>query len=150
MATEARMIRKFECFHQLTDAQVETVAEISNSICYQRGHVLLKEGDKGDLLYLLIEGDIEVLYENPEGLDRVDTVSSEEVIGCSAMVPPYVYTATERALNDVEVLEIEMSELRDLIEKDPQMGLKIQEHIMKILNDRILELRHRTYPQTNS
>jgi CRP/FNR family transcriptional regulator len=150
MATEAKMIRRFECFRQLTDAQVEVVAEISNSICYQKGHVLFKEGDKGDLLYLLIQGDIEVFYESSEGLDRVDTVSSEEVIGCSAIVPPYVYTATERALNDVEVLEIKISELRDLIEKDPRMGIKIQEHIMKILNDRILELRHRTYPQTNS
>jgi CRP-like cAMP-binding protein len=63
------------------------------------------------------------------------------------MVPPYVYTATERALTDVEVLEIKISELRELIEIDPQMGIKIQEHIMKILNDRILELRHRAFPQ---
>jgi CRP/FNR family transcriptional regulator len=147
MATEAKMIHKFECFHQLTEAQVEAIAEISNSICYTKGHVLFNEGDKGDLLYLLIEGDIEVLYETPEGMDRVDTVSSEEVIGYSAMVPPYVYTATERALTDVEVLEIKISELRELIEKDPQMGIKIQEHIMKILNDRILELRHRAFPQ---
>lgn len=126
---------------------MEAIAEISNSICYTKGHVLFNEGDKGDLLYLLIEGDIEVLYETPEGMDRVDTVSSEEVIGCSAMVPPYVYTATERALTDVEVLEIKISELRELIEIDPQMGIKIQEHIMKILNDRILELRHRAFPQ---
>jgi CRP-like cAMP-binding protein len=145
MATEAKMIRKFECFRQLTDAQVEAVAEISNSICYTKDHVLFKEGDKGDLLYLLIDGDIEVLYESPEGLDRVDTVSSEEVIGCSAMVPPYVYTATERALTDLEVLEIKTSALRELIEKDPQMGIKIQEHLMKILNHRILELRHRAF-----
>ena len=126
---------------------MEASAEISNSICYTKGHVLFNEGDKGDLLYLLIEGDIEVLYETPEGMDRVDTASSEEVIGCSAMVPPYVYTATERALTDVEVLEIKISELRELIEIDPQMGIKIQEHIMKILNDRILELRHRAFPQ---
>lgn len=145
MATDAKMIRNFECFRQLTDAQVEAIAEISNSICYTKDHVLFNEGDKGDLLYLLIDGDIEVLYESPEGLDRVDTVSSEEVIGCSAMVPPYVYTATERALTDLEVLEIKTSALRELIEKDPQMGIKIQEHLMKILNHRILELRHRAF-----
>jgi CRP-like cAMP-binding protein len=146
MATDAKMIRKFKCFDQLTDGQVEAIAEISNSICYTKGHTLFKEGDKGDLLYLLIHGDIEVFYETPEGLERVDTVSSEEVIGCSAMVPPHIYTATERALNDVEVLEIKTSELRELIKKDQQMGLKIQEHIMKILNDRILDLRHRAFP----
>jgi CRP-like cAMP-binding protein len=61
------------------------------------------------------------------------------------MLSPNVYTATEKTLNDVEVLEINIEELHALIEKDPQMGLRIQEHIIKILNNRILELRHRAF-----
>jgi CRP-like cAMP-binding protein len=144
MATDAKLIRKFECFRQLTDEQVEKIAEISNSICYSAGHVLVEEGEKGEILYLLIDGDVDVFYRNPvTGMEKVDTVSSEEVIGCSAMVPPYVYTATEKARSDVEVLEIKADALREIIQKDPDIGLKIQEHIIKILNDRILALRHR-------
>jgi CRP-like cAMP-binding protein len=144
MATDAKLIRKFECFRQLTDEQVEKIAEISNSICYPAGHVLVEEGEKGEILYLLIDGDVDVFYRNPvTGMEKVDTVSSEEVIGCSAMVPPYVYTATEKARSDVEVLEIKADALREIIQKDPDIGLKIQEHIIKILNDRILALRHR-------
>ena len=146
MATDAKLIRKFECFRQLTDEQVQEIAEISNSICYQAGHVLVEEGERGEILYLLIDGDIDVFYRNPvTGLEKVDTVSSEEVIGCSAMVPPYVYTATEKTRSDVEVLEIKADALRDIIQEDPDIGLKIQEHIIKILNDRILALRHRTF-----
>jgi len=146
MATDAKLIRKFECFRQLTDEQVEEIAKISNSICYQAGHVLVEEGERGEILYLLIDGDIDVFYRNPEtDLEKVDTVSSEEVIGCSAMVPPYVYTATEKTLSDVEVLEIKADALRDIIQEDPDIGLKIQEHIIKILNDRILALRHRAF-----
>jgi CRP/FNR family transcriptional regulator len=146
MATDAKLIRKFECFRQLTGEQVEEIAEISNSICYSAGHVLFEEGEKGEILYLLIDGDVDVFYRNPvTGLEKVDTVSSEEVIGCSAMVPPYVYTATEKTRSDVEVLEIKADALRDIIQKDPDIGLKIQEHIIKILNDRILALRHRAF-----
>lgn len=146
MATDAKLIRKFECFHPLTDEQVEAIAEISNSICYPAGHVLVEEGERGEILYLLIEGDIDVFYRNPEtGLEKVDSVSSEEVIGCSAMVPPYIYSATEKTLSDVEVLEIKAESLRHLIEEDPDIGLKIQEHIIKVLNNRILALRHRAF-----
>jgi len=146
MGTDAKFIRKFECFRKLTDEQVEEIAEISNSICYPAGHLLIEEGESGEILYLLIEGDIDVFYRNPKtGLEKVDTVSSEEVIGCSAMVPPYVYTATEKALSDVEVLEIKTDALREIIQEDPVIGLKIQEHIIKILNDRILDLRRRAY-----
>lgn len=145
MATDAKLIRKFECFRLLSDEQVEEIAEISNSICYPEGHVLVEEGERGEILYLLIEGDIDVFYRNPKtGLEKVDTVSSEEVIGCSAIVPPYVYSATEKTLSDVEVLEIKTDALRELIQEDPEIGLKIQEHIIKKLNNRILDLRHRT------
>lgn len=146
MATDPKMIRKFECFQQLTDDQVTAIAAISNSICYSSGHVLIEEGEKGETLYLLIEGDVDVFYQSAaSGMEKVDRVSSKEVIGCSAMVPPFVYTATEKTLSDVEVLEIKTEELRRLIQKDPELGLKVQEYIIKILNDRILELRHRAF-----
>jgi CRP-like cAMP-binding protein len=146
MATDAKLIRKFECFRKFTDEQVSAIAEISKSICYPAEHVLVEEGKKGEILYLLIEGEIDVFYRNPNtGLEKVDRVSSEEVVGCSALVPPYVYSATEKAKSDVEVLEIKIEALRELIQEDPGIGLKIQEHIIKILNDRILALRHRTF-----
>ena len=144
MATDVNVIRRFDCFRHLTDEQVEAIAKISNSVCYPKGHVLFEEGQKGDYLYLLVDGDVDVFYTNPKtGLEKVDTISSDEIVGCSAMVPPYVYAATQRTLSDVEVLEIGIEQLREIIDNDPRIGLSIQEHIIKILNDRILELRHR-------
>ncbi len=146
MSTDPKLLRSFACFHTLSDEQINAIAQISNSVCYSKGYVLFKQDDPGDFLYLLIEGDVEVLYEHAEtGAHRVDTVSSEEVVGCAAIVPPYTYTATEKCLSDVEVLEIKTNELRDLIQKDPQLGLLLQEYIIKILNERILSLRQRTF-----
>jgi len=146
MATDANVLKSFSCFRDLSDTQLNAIAAISNSVCYMPGHVLFEEGDQGDLLYLLIEGDVEVLYKSDEtGLNRVDTISCEEVVGCSAMVPPYTYSATEKCLNEVEVLEIKTDELRELIEEDPKMGLKLQQYIIQTLNDRIIELRKRAY-----
>jgi CRP-like cAMP-binding protein len=146
MATDSSVLKKFACFRDLSDSQLNAIAQISNFVCYMPGHVLFEEGDQGDLLYLLIKGDVEVLYKtDATGLNRVDTISSEEVVGCSAMVPPFTYTATEKCLNEVEVLEIKTEELRNLIDDDPQMGLNLQQYIIKTLNDRILELRKRAY-----
>ena len=144
MATEPQLIQQFACFAELTDGQTQAIAEISNSVCYLQDHILFKEGDEARWLYLLIEGEVGVYFKNPKtGDSRVDTVSSEDVLGCSGLVPPHQYTATERCLVDVEVLEINMKELKDLIHEDPQLGLKLQEHIIQTLNNRILKLRHR-------
>jgi CRP-like cAMP-binding protein len=146
MATEPNMIRKFSCFREMTDEQVQLIAKISNSICYPPDHVLFKEGEEGKILYLLIQGDVDIFYKTDKtDLNRVDTVSSEEIVGCSAMVPPYKYTATVQTLNEVEVLEIETQELRQLIDQDPHLGMKIQAYMIKILMDRILALRNRGF-----
>lgn len=142
MATEPNLIRKFSCFRDMTDEQVQLIAKISNSVCYPSNYVLFKEGEDGKILYLLIEGDVEIFYTtDKDDLLKVDTVSSEEIVGCSAMVPPFVYTATVQTLNNVEVLEIGTQELRQLIDQDPQLGLKFQEYLIQILSDRILDLR---------
>lgn len=146
MATDPNMIKRFACFRDLSEEQLNSLAKISNSVCYSPGHVLFEEGQQGECLYLLIDGDVEVFFQAEEtGLDKVDTVSSEEMVGCSAMVPPYTYTATEKTLSQVEVLEINTDDLRDLIEKDPHLGLKLQGHMIKTLNDRILKLRQKPF-----
>lgn len=144
MATEPKLIQQFACFADLTGEQTQAIAEISNSVCYLKDHILFNEGDEAQWLYLLIDGDVGVYYGHPQtGEAWVDAVSSDEVLGCSGLVPPHHYTATEKCLSDIEVLEINMEDLRDLIEEDPQLGLKLQEHIIKTLNNRILTLRRR-------
>lgn len=146
MATDPNMIKKFSCFRDLSEDQLQGIADISNSVCYSPGYVLFEEGEQGKYLYLLIDGDVEVFFKADEtDFNKVDTISSEEMAGCSAMVPPYTYTATEKALSEVEVLEIDINDLRDLIEKDPKLGLKLQQYMIETLNDRILKLRHKPF-----
>ena len=73
-------------------------------------------------------------------------VSGEEVVGCSALVDPYMYTATERSLSEVEVLEIDAVSLRELMQRDCCFGLSLQQHILRVMMDRILHLRLRPQP----
>lgn len=146
MATDPNMIKKFSCFHDLSEAQLQAIADISNSVCYSPGYVLFEEGEQGKYLYLLIDGDVEVFFKaDDKDFNKVDTISSEEMAGCSAMVPPHTYTATEKALSEVEVLEIDINDLRDLIGNDPELGLKLQQYMIQTLNDRILKLRHKPF-----
>jgi CRP-like cAMP-binding protein len=146
MATEPKLLKKFTCFEGLSDDQLASIAQISNSVCYLKGHVLFKEGEPGECLYLLIEGDMGVVFQSSKtGESKIDTISSVEVLGCAAMVSPYRYTATQKCLSDVEVLEIKQDELRDLINQDPDIGLTIQQHIIKVLTDRILAIRQRYF-----
>lgn len=144
MATDSQMIRSFKCFENLTNSQIDAIAEISNSVCYSPGRVMFEQGEHGVYLYLLVEGDVEVLFKESDSSDhQVDTISCEDLIGCAALVPPYHYTATQKCLSKVEVLEIETEALRKLIDQDPKIGLSMQTYIIEKLNDRVLNLRQK-------
>ncbi len=142
MPTDPNYLRDFSCFRDLSDDQINSLAEMTNAVCYPPGHVLFEEGKPGECLFFLVKGDVEVLYNIGEASQvRVDKKSGEEIVGCSALVEPYTYTATERSLTEVEVLEVDAISLRELMQNDCRLGFSIQQHIIRILMDRVLDLR---------
>ncbi len=145
MPTDPIFLRDFPCFRDLSEERLNAIAQITTAVCYPPGHILFEEGKPGEHLFFLVKGDVEVFYNIGEaGRVRVDTASREEVIGCSVLVEPYTYTATERSLTEVEVLEVDAASLRELMQKDCQLGLSLQQHIIKVLMERILDLRLET------
>ena len=147
MPTDSKYLQSFPCFQKLTEAQLRTIAEITDAVCYSPGQMLFEEGLPGEHKFFLNKGDVEVIYNIGEsGQVRVDKVSGQEVVGCSALIEPYIYTATERSLTQVEVLEVDARALRELMQNNHQLGCAIQSYIIKILLERILNLRLEATP----
>lgn len=142
MSTYPKYLREFSCFTDISDENIEKIAEISEAVCYPANTILFNEGESGKKLYFLHSGKVEVLFNVGEaGQVHVDTLSSEDIAGCSAFIEPYIYTATEKSISEVEVLEIDNLALRELIEKDCSLGLVIQKQIIKMMMNRILDYR---------
>ena len=142
MSTYSSYLQKFSCFRDLSNSQVDTIAEITTSICFPQGHVLFEEGKPAENINLLIKGEVEILYKiGEDGPQRVDTVLGEEVVDCAALVPPYLYASTVRSIAEIEVLELDAIALRKLMKKDCALGFLVQQQIMRMLLDRIVNLR---------
>jgi CRP/FNR family transcriptional regulator, cyclic AMP receptor protein len=142
MPTDPSYLRNFTCFRELSEDQFDAIAELTTAVCFPPGQVLFEEGTRAENLYLLANGKVEVLYNiGNEGPVRVDTVSGEEVVGCAALVPPYVNTATVRSISEIEVLELDAVALRKLMQEDFALGFSIQQQIMRMLLDRIINFR---------
>lgn len=142
MPTDPTFLKDYSCFRNIPEERLKDVAEISNAVCYLPGHILFKEGEPIKYLYFLVNGKVEVFYNiGEEGEVRVDTISGEEIAGCAILVEPYTYTATERCLTETEVLEIDAVALREIMKRDCEFGMVIQQNIIKVLMERILDLR---------
>ena len=85
MSTHPEYLRDFSCFRDLSEEQLNAVAEFSNAVCYPPKHILFREGEKGKNLYFLVKGEVEVLYNiGSDDQVRVEMITDEEIAGCSA------------------------------------------------------------------
>ena len=142
MAVESYYLRNYSCFQDLTDAQLDEVAQLCEAECFYPGHTLFEDGKPGTHLYLLAKGEVEVLFDiGEEGLVMVDRIDAGKAIGCDVLVPPFTYRYTARSLDEVEVLIINAAKFRALMQEDCKLGLSIQQHIIQILLDQIVDLQ---------
>jgi len=144
MPSDPAKLKEYPCFRNLADQQRSDVAELTHFVCYPSGMTLFEEGMPGTHLYLILDGEVEVLYTIGDGgPSRVDKILKGEILGCSCLVEPYMYTATTRSLTEIEVLLIDAIALRELMNLDPALGFSIQQDLIQILLDRIVDFRLR-------
>jgi CRP-like cAMP-binding protein len=142
MPTEPERLKRFPCFRDLTGEQRIAVAELVRDEWFHPEETLFREGETGAHLYMLVSGEVEILYSiSDQGPARVDIVGSDEILGCSTLIEPYTYTSTVRSLSETETLTIDSAALRELMRKDCAIGCSIQKHIIQMLLDRIIDLR---------
>jgi len=142
MSVDATYLRKFRCFEDLSDEQREAVAELAEAECFYPEHTLFEENAPGEYLYLLLDGEVEVLYTIGEGGPaRVDKMGAGELVGCSTLAPPYKHTSTTRSLTKIDVLAVDAKALRELMHDDCPLGFSIQQHIMRLLMDQVINFR---------
>jgi voltage-gated potassium channel len=129
-------------FSELNAEQMSAIRKLCKEECFYPDYTLFEDGEPATKLYVLADGEVEVFYAISEaGLVKVDRVGQWEILGCSALVPPYHYTSTVRPKTRIEVLELDASALLELFDEDPRLAVSIQNQVIKCLLARIVDLR---------
>ena len=142
MTVEATLLKQYPLFCDLNETQLHEVAQLCEAECFYPGHTLFKEGQPGTKIFILVKGEVELLFTiGQEGPTRVGLATAGEIIGCPGLVPPYTNTAMARCLTETEVLIKDIAGLRELFEQDCPLMVSIQQHIIQSLLDCIVGLR---------
>jgi CRP/FNR family cyclic AMP-dependent transcriptional regulator len=123
------LLRRYPYFGQLNDDQLKAIAMIAEEKIYPKGQLIVKENTPANRLMLLLEGDIDLVYSGGgEGAINnalVGSIAPGEVFGVSALIEPYLYTASSRATVPIKVIEIDGIALRELMGKDTCLGYNL-------------------------
>ena len=119
----------------------EEMEKVSDYIVYrsaEAGSILTKEGDRGDSLYYIISGRIQVSKDSPEGKQTVlARFNKGASVGEMSLIEDTPRSATAMALDVTELLILTRSGFESLVAAHPYIGIKILRNIAKSLSTRL-------------
>ncbi len=140
------VLQKSPLFEMLSQAELELLAELSRPRRYSAGEVVFEEGDLGDSLFVLMNGEVEVLHKDGKGEPQVLTsLQPPEFFGEMSLIDKEFRSATVRAKNDATMLQLSAENLATFRKnyKDGFAFLVI--NIARVLSNRLRETNGRLH-----
>jgi CRP-like cAMP-binding protein len=119
-------LAKAELMAALSDATRARLAKQGAPCTVESGKLLFAKGDKGDALYVLLEGEVEVRISTEAGKDvRMAALRPYAVIGEMAVLDGGVRSADICAIRKSRFLRIHRDQAIAALESEPQALLKL-------------------------
>lgn len=145
---EEKLLKAVPIFQDLEEEELRHLLEIARRVQFPRGKVILKEGEPGEMIYIIEEGMVEISKSLVMKLGRDDYQDREKILtklsaadhaifGEVALFEQGCRTATIVALTDCVLLEIARPNFLRLAEENPRMGYKITRNIAQMLCSRL-------------
>ncbi len=129
----------------LSDATRARLAKQGAPVIIEPGALLFAQGDKGDALYVLLEGEVEVRTSNQAGRDvRIAALTPHAVIGEMAVLDGGARSADIAAIRRSKLLRISRDQAIAALESEPKALLHLLAEMSRRLRaaDAALEDAH--------
>jgi len=127
-------LRNVEIFDGLKDDELLVVARFCQEENIPEGFMLCEEGAKAIKLFILEEGAISIRFK--KGVN-IAIQTPGKILGWSFLVPPNRYTASAVTIRPSKLLVIKSPDFYALVNRDPEMGLKIMNNLAQIVASRM-------------
>ena len=141
-------IRKIFIFNDLDDLEIEEILKISQEKRFAEGEVVTQEGEQGDSMFILFEGNVEVSKTLTMKVEEGDFTEREKILrrfkaednlvfGEIAMIDQETRSASVVTTTDCILLEIKREDFLKLLEDRPKTGVKILQRLAELLANRL-------------
>lgn len=127
------LLREVDIFHPFSEEAKIYLSEHMHSHRFPQGEVIVRQGDVGESLFILVEGVVGVRIQSKEGEQiEVARLGAGNFFGEMALLTGEERTATVIALTDTYLFEITKEDIAGLMAEQPE----VSELISKILTQR--------------
>jgi CRP/FNR family cyclic AMP-dependent transcriptional regulator len=140
---DTAFFRKIFLFQDLEDREIEQVLDRTSPREFSAGSEIIREGEPGDSMFIMISGEVEITKQLTLVLDE-DTPKERVMIrlkaddgvyfGEMSLLEQDTRSATVTALTDCRLLELNHQDFLELIRHHPIMGVKLLLHLAQLLS----------------
>jgi CRP-like cAMP-binding protein len=128
----------------LTPGQLDRLSYWARKTTFHAGTRLFEEGGRADRFWLLREGHVALGTAVPgRGTVIVETLGPQAVLGWSWLFPPYRWHFSAAAIETTLAVELDGSGLRELCERDHDLGYELMRRFLGVVVDRMQTTRVR-------
>ncbi len=129
--------RTIPLFAGLRPSQARVVVLMGDMLRFRPGETIVQQGDPGDAMYVVLNGDAEVLLNSNGSRRPVANLHRGDVFGEMALVRHNERTADVVATSDVEVLAVDERFLQRIQRRYPRIASRVFLNLTSILSDRL-------------
>ncbi len=143
MITETAFFRKIFLFQDLSEEEIKMALSHALPREYPAGAVIIKEGEPGDGMFIMCQGEVEITKQLTLVLDE-DTPRERVMIrlkaedgvsfGEMALLENEVRSATVTASSSCRLLELKRGDFLNLVHRDPAVGVKLLLRLAQLLS----------------
>lgn len=132
------VLKKSELFSNLDEKELRLVEAIMEQQQVTSGQVICKQGKREEKIYIVEDGAVAIVLEvGPMSHRQVQAACNFQSFGWSALVEPYICTASVRAIEKTKLLAFSADTLRELCKEHPDIGCKIYHAVAQVVAKRL-------------
>ena len=144
-------LKKFTIFSDLTDDELNHFSDALKEVKMEKGQQFITEGEEGDCIYLLLEGEVEINQALTLSMNKSESDNREKaILKLSSDINPLFgemsmfnegdrRTANVRAETACVLVKLDKSDLYNICEKNPNVGFKVMRNLGRIISGNLIK-----------
>ena len=125
-------------FKGMTTREIKRFALMGHIENEKAGELIIRQGDAGNSMLLLLKGELTILVKNKQGIStKIATVAPGEIIGEMSLLSNEARSASVQVQSDAQLLKIDARVLDKVDNSYPRLAIKIRKNISRILAARL-------------
>src|SRR5271169_4600987 len=129
-----------ELFRGLNQNELSALREVSREMHFAGGSQIFREGDRGDGLYVIVSGSVQIAHVIGAEVRHVFSVlGAGEIFGEMSVIENEARSATALAVTDTRLYFISSEEMRRLLQNSPGLAF----NLLHMVSHRLREFNQR-------